>query len=63
MQYPPTLHEEQLAGHTIFSHVVPLAVYPLLHETAVHVPADEHAVQVPFSTVMVEHNLQVIPDL
>ena len=39
---------------TDFSHFVPFAVYPLLHETAVHVPVDEHAVQVPLLTLIEE---------
>ena len=61
MQYPPTLHDEQWAGHTIFSHVVPFALYPLLQETAVQVPVDEQAVHTPLEMEMVEQALHVLP--
>ena len=39
---------------TVFSHFVPFAVYPLLQETSVQVPVDEHAVQVPLLTLIEE---------
>ncbi len=60
MQYPPTLHDEQWAGHTIFSHVVPFALYPLLQETAVQIPVNEQAVQVPLLTLMLGQALQLL---
>ena len=60
MQYPPTLHDEQWAGHTIFSHVVPFALYPSLHDTAVQIPVNEQAVQVPLLTLMLGQALQLL---
>ena len=39
----------------ILSHLAPFALYPSLHDTAVQIPVNEQAVQVPFSTAMAEH--------
>ena len=38
----------------IFSQVVPFAVYPLLHDTAVQDPVDVQDVHVPFATEIAE---------
>ena len=46
------------AEQLIFSHVEPFALYPALHDTAVHFSADEHAVHFPLLTEIVEHGLQ-----
>ena len=44
----------------ILSHLAPFALYPSLHDTAVQVPVDEQAVQVPLLTLMLEQAVQLL---